>query len=337
MLRQLRGLRPLSHGRAGKSAVRPRRPACTGSLEMNPGHSPRPAATPPSAALLWSALPVLLVLCLSAKLLSLGVLAGQAATGFDARRRRRGGGRRGGAAGRQCHRTAQGTFRGGRRAGPRRRLRRRRGSVSKRPLPLAGRTDECVIRVNLVLSIERLGDARRWREDADGGGPAVRRRAGVVDGAAPAGCLRQSAAPDAGRTRGRSWKQAEARLRQKSGDAKAGGSQAHRTRRTAQRRAGQPPTREQQTQLEQLNESPGTPRLERNTGHGTDEYLRDGDYRPGTRTSPGSTRKRQRTKFCAATKYGVKVRLNSAADLNASARALEFYTSYRGNVSAILR
>ncbi|HEY9358512.1 MAG TPA: hypothetical protein VIQ52_19600, partial [Arthrobacter sp.] len=146
----------------------------------------------------------------------------------------------------------------------------------------AGPDDECVIHVNLVLSIEQLGDARLAAKDATAAGKLFAEGLAVVEGA-PEGCLAasgQSAAPDAAQDAGEKLEQAEARLRQKSGDAKAGGSQAQEPEGSkAETPADTDPQR--QTRLEQLNDSARNSQLERNNGQERDEYLRDGDYSSG--------------------------------------------------------
>ena len=248
---------------------------------MNPDHSPQPAVLRRRRRLLllWSALPVLLVLCLSAKLLSLGVLAGQAARGFETRDA----GVVGSAAlglravnviephkapfAEGDARVLAGDFEAAR-------------THFEEALTLTGPDDECVIRVNLVLSIEQLGDARLAAKDATAAGKLFAEGLAVVDGA-PDGCLAaagQSAAPDGARDAGEKLEQAEARLRQKSGDAKAGKGEAQQPEGQGESPEADP---QRQTQLEQLNESARNSQLERNNGQERDEYLRDGDYSSG--------------------------------------------------------
>ena len=248
---------------------------------MNPDRVPQPAALRRRRRLLllWSALPVLLVLCLSAKLLSLGVLAGQAATGFEARDAVAVGSAAAGLRAANVIEPHKAPFAEGDArvlAGDFEAAKR----LFEEALALGGRDDECVIRVNLVLSIEQLGDARLAAKDATAAGKLFAEGLAVVDGA-PDGCLAaagQSAAPDGARDAGEKLEQAEARLRQKSGDAKAGKGEAQQPEGQGESPEADP---QRQTQLEQLNESARNSQLERNNGQERDEYLRDGDYSSG--------------------------------------------------------
>ena len=248
---------------------------------MNPDHSPQPAVLRRRRRLLllWSALPVLLVLCLSAKLLSLGVLAGQAARGFETRDAGVVGSAALGLRAVNVIEPHKAPFAGGDArvlAGDFEAAKR----LFEEALTLGGRDDECVIRVNLVLSIEQLGDARLAAKDATAAGKLFAEGLAVVDGA-PDGCLAaagQSAAPDGARDAGEKLEQAEARLRQKSGDAKAGKGEAQQPEGQGESPEADP---QRQTQLEQLNESARNSQLERNNGQERDEYLRDGDYSSG--------------------------------------------------------
>ena len=250
---------------------------------MNPDRLPSPAALRRRRRLflLWSGLPVLLVFCLSAKLLSLSVLTGQAAAGFEARDADAVGTAAAGLRAANVIEPHKAPFAEGDArvlAGDFEAARR----LFEEALSLGGRDDECVIRVNLVLSVEQLGDARLAAKDATAAGKLFAEGLAVVDGA-PEGCLAasgQPAAPDAARDAGEKLEQAEARLRQKSGDAKAGNSEGQQPDgSTAESPADADPQR--QTRLEQLNDSARNSQLERNNGQERDEYLRDGDYSTG--------------------------------------------------------
>jgi hypothetical protein len=246
---------------------------------MNPDQSTQPAALRRRRRLLllWSALPVLLVLCLSAKLLSLGVLAGQAAGGFEARDADAVGSAAAGLRAVNVIEPHKAPFAVGDARVLASDFEAARAHFEE-ALALAGPDDECVIRVNLVLSIEQLGDARLAAKDATAAGKLFAEGLAVVDGA-PEGCLAasgQSAAPDAGEK----LEEAEARLWQKSEDAKAGGGQAQQPEGSkAETPADADPQR--QTRLEQLNDGARNSQLERNNGQERDEYLRDGDYSTG--------------------------------------------------------
>lgn len=242
--------------------------------------APMPPASPRQRRrllLLWSGLPVLLALCLSAKLLSLGVLAGQATAGFESGDARAVGSAAAGLGTVNVIERHKAPFAGGDArvlAGDFEAARQQ----FEEALALTGPEDECVIRVNLVLSIERLGDARLAAQDPAGAGRLFAEALAVVDGA-PDGCLavaNQSAAPGAGEK----LDQAEARLRQKSEDAKAGeGAGEQPEGDNAEPRAEADP--ERQSQLEELRDSARNSQLERNNGQERDEYLRDGDYGAG--------------------------------------------------------
>ncbi|WP_426226099.1 hypothetical protein [Pseudarthrobacter sp. DSP2-3-2b1] len=227
--------------------------------------------------LLWSALPAAVALCLSAKLLSLGILAGAAERGFAAGDARSVADAAAGldianviephkapfAAGDSL--VLAGDF-----AGARQRF--------EEALPLAGAADGCIIRVNLVLSIERLGDQRVAAEDATAAARLFAEGLAVVD-SAPESCFPAGGSGGSGGAAtgaGGQLDQAAERLKQKADDAAGGGA-------TPQPAEGQPapsdPGRE--SQLEQLQESSRESQRERNTGQERDEYLRDDDYGSG--------------------------------------------------------
>jgi hypothetical protein len=226
--------------------------------------------------LLWSGLPVLVVVCVCAKLLSLGVLAGQATAGFASADARAVGSAAAGLRAANVIERHKAPFAEGDArvlAGDFEAARQ----LFEEALALSGPDDECVIRVNLVLSIERLGDARLAAQDPAGARRLFAEGLAVVDGA-PEGCLSgaRSAAPDAGKK----LEQAEARLRQKSEEAKAGEGAGERPE-GGQPEAPTPADPERQSQLEELRDSARDSQLERNNGKERDEYLRDGDYGAG--------------------------------------------------------
>jgi hypothetical protein len=245
---------------------------------VNPDHSPQPAALRRrrKLLLLWSGLPVLLVLCLAAKLLSLAVLGGQAAAGFESRDAGLVGSAASGLRAVNVIESHKAPFAEGDArvlAGDFEAARQQ----FEEALALAGPEDECVIRVNLVLSIERLGDARLAAQDPAAAGRLFAEGLEAAQGAVE-GCLAASdgsAAQDAGEK----LEQAEARLRQKSGDAKAGAGAEPQPDGNGGAPAEADPGR--QTQLEQLKDSARNSQLERNNGQERDEYLRDGDYGAG--------------------------------------------------------
>ena len=229
----------------------------------------------------WSALPALLVLCLSAKLLSMGMLADTAARSFAA----------GDSAGvadaaaglrianfiepyRAPFADGDGLFLAGDFAAARQRF--------EETLSLAGTADECVVRVNLALTIERLGDAQAKAEDPTAAARLFAEGVAVVD-AAPEGCFDAGgeAGADAGTEAGagEKLKQAGERLQQKA-DAAAGEDTAPKT---SEQPGGNNPAADpgQESQLEQLKDSAQEAQRERNAGQERDEYLRDEDFGQG--------------------------------------------------------
>ena len=139
----------------------------------------------------WSLLPVLLILCLAAKLLSVGMFGGNAGRSFDAGDSRAVADAAAGlriANFTEPHKApfaeGDGLFLAGDYAGSRRSF--------EEALLLAGQTDECLIRVNLALSVERLGDAKATAGDLAAAASLFAEGLAVVK-AAPDGCLNASA------------------------------------------------------------------------------------------------------------------------------------------------
>ena len=233
----------------------------------------------------WSALPALLALCLSAKLLSVGILADTAARSFaagvsstvaDA------------AAGLRIanfiepHKApfaeGDGLFLAGDFAAARQRF--------EEALSLAGTADECVVRVNLALTIERLGDAQAKAEDPTTAARLFAEGVAVVE-AAPAGCFDtageagEEAGDEAGPENGAGEKleQAAQRLQQKAEAAAADNNTPQPSEEPGQDDVQADPG--QQSQLEQLKDSAKNAQSERNAGQERDGYLRDDDFGPG--------------------------------------------------------
>ena len=229
--------------------------------------------------LLWSALPVLLVLCLAVKLLSVGVLAGVADRSFA-------GGNAAAVADAatglrianliEPHKApfAEGDalFLAGDFAGARERF--------EEALSLAGTADECVIRANLALTVERLGDARLRAEDPTAAGRLFAEGLAVVH-EAPEGCF--GAGTDAGagnkleQDAGNKLEQAGTRLQQKAEAAGKASPQPPE----APAADAPPADPAQQSQLEQLKDLAKEAQRERNSGQERDEYLGDTDLGPG--------------------------------------------------------
>jgi hypothetical protein len=229
----------------------------------------------------WSALPAILVLCLAAKMLSVGILADTAARSFEA-----------GDAGRVVDAAAgmrianfiephkapfaegDGLFLAGDFAAARQRF--------EEALSLAGTADECVVRVNLALTIERLGDAQAKAKDPTAAARQFAEGVAVVE-AAPEGCLDVGgeAGADAGVEAGAGQKleQAGERLQQKADAAAADNTTPQPSEQPAEDEPAPDPG--QQNQLEQLKDSGKDAQTERNSGQERDEYLRDDDFGPG--------------------------------------------------------
>lgn len=241
------------------------------------GRSPEAGLQRRRRLLWWSLLPVLLVLCLAAKLLSVGMLGGNAGRAFDAGDS---GAVADAAAGLRIanftepHKApfaaGDGLFLAGDYTGARRSF--------EEALQLAGRTDECFIRVNLALSIERLGDAKATAEDPTAAARLFAEGLAVVK-AAPDGCVNPSAVGDSGPGAADKLKQAAERLTKKSTEAAAGTTTPDPAKKPGQ--ADQPAEPGNQSQLDQLKDSTREAQRERNSGQERDEYLRDADFGSG--------------------------------------------------------
>jgi hypothetical protein len=234
------------------------------------------------ALLLWSALPVLLALCVSAKLLSLGIFAGQAAHGFEAQDRAAVASASAGLRAANFvephkapfaegdSRVLAGDFVAAR-------------QLFEEALTVADPADpaaSCVIRVNLVLSIERLGDERVKAEDPTAAARLFAEGLAVIE-EAPERCVAATAPnPSTAPDTGEKLEQAEARIRQKAADAKAGEAATPEPgEQTTEPQAGPGPV--SQSQLDQLKDSARESQRERNDGQERGEYLGDSDYGPG--------------------------------------------------------
>lgn len=225
----------------------------------------------------WSALPALLVLCLAAKLLSVGILADTAARSFAA-------GDSGGVADAagglrtanfiEPHKApfaeGDGLFLAGDFAAARQRF--------EEALSLAGTADECVVRVNLALTIERLGDAAAKTEDPTAAARLFAEGVAVVE-AAPESCFASGADAGAESGAGEQLKQAAERLQQKADAAAADNTTPQPPEGPGQDRPPADPG--QQSQLEQLRNNAREAQSERNSGQERDEYLRDDGFGPG--------------------------------------------------------
>lgn len=223
--------------------------------------------------LLWSAVPVLLVLCVAAKLLSLGPIAEHAARAFAANDAA--------AVGMAAEGLQLGNI-----------LERHKAPFAAGDaLVLSGdtaaarsrfedaldlapvaSTDACIIRLNLVLAIERLGDDKLRSQDPAAAATTFTEALDMA-AAAPDGCFTSGAGAEAGGK----LTQAEERLRDKLQGAGAGQEEIQQEPGEEEQQADAP----NETQLEELAESARESQRERNNGREREEYLGDSEYAPG--------------------------------------------------------
>jgi len=225
--------------------------------------------------LLWSAVPVLVLLGVAAKFLSLGLLAGQAAEAYAAKDTA------------AVEAAAEGL--------------NLANVVERHKAPFAAgdakvlagdypaarilfqealdgvpavSPDDCVIRANLSLAIEHIGDAKLRAEDP-ASAAALYAEALDVAVAAPPGCFSGASAQDPGKQ----LTEAERRLTEKLAAA-AESTEAPGESEPEDSAEEQPSP--QQSQLEQLEESARQAERERNAARERDDYLRDtgGDAGP---------------------------------------------------------
>ncbi|MEV7572798.1 hypothetical protein AB0P28_06790 [Pseudarthrobacter sp. NPDC089323] len=225
--------------------------------------------------LLWSAVPVLLLLGVAAKFLSLGLLAGQAVDAYAAKD----------PAAVEAAAEALNLA----------------NVVERHKAPFAagdakvlagdnpaakilfqealdavpaGSADDCVIRVNLSLAIEHIGDAKLRAEDP-ASAAALYAEALDVAVAAPPGCFSGTSAEDAGKQ----LTEAERRLDEKLA---AAAQPAEAPGESQPEDSSEEQASPQQSQLEQLEESARQAERERNAARERDDYLRDtsGDAGP---------------------------------------------------------
>ena len=222
--------------------------------------------------LLWSVLPVLLLLCVAAKLLSVGPLAGQASRAFAAN---------------DAHGVGMAAealqlanvlerHKAPFTAGDALVLSGDIGAARLRfeealDLAPADSVDACMIRLNLVLAVERLGDDKLRSEDP-ASAAALFTEALDIAGAAPGGCFSGNEAAETGQK----LSEAEGRLKGKlegAGNGQAGTPKDNEV----EPEAGTPG----RSQLEELAESGRESQRERNSGREREDYLSDPDYAPG--------------------------------------------------------
>jgi hypothetical protein len=221
----------------------------------------------------WSVVPVLLIGLIAAKIFSVGVLGRNAAEGFERGDAAAVASAASGLAVGNIFEPHKAPFAAGDAlvleqdyAGARLRF--------EEALAVAGLTDNCKIRVNLVLSIEVLGDSALEAGDRDQSARLYREGLTVIKEAPPE-CFPETPATGTGDTEaadsgaGEKLTDAAARLMEKSEQAPP--------QQPEQKDAGneQPdPTEEaRQSQLQQLEQSGITAQQERNDGRQRDEYL----------------------------------------------------------------
>lgn len=223
--------------------------------------------------LLWSSVPVLLVLCVAGKLLSLNILAGQAASAFETGNSEAVGGAAKALGLANVVEPHKAPFA----AGDGRAL---AGDYAAATLlfedalaavPLNS-ADECIIRVNLSLATEKTGEEKLREGDRASAASLYAEALGVVE-AAPPGCSSGESSKDSGLR----LSQAEERLNEKVAGTAA---QAESPGDSSQDEAAKEESA-QQSQLEQLEESARQAQRERNAGREREEYLNDTDYGSG--------------------------------------------------------
>lgn len=223
--------------------------------------------------LLWSVLPVLLLLCMAAKLLSVGPLAGQAARAFAAN---------------DAHAVGMAAealqlanilerHKAPFAAGDALVLSGDIGAARLRfeealNLAPADSADACMIRLNLVLAVEKLGDDKLRSEDP-ASAAALFTEALDIAGAAPGGCFSGNEAAETGQK----LSEAEGRLQGKLEGAGNGQAGTPKEAGEVEPEAGTPG----RSQLEELAESGRESQRERNSGREREDYLSDTDYAPG--------------------------------------------------------
>lgn len=218
--------------------------------------------------LLWTLLPVLLALCVAGKLLSLGVLAGTAAARYAAGDSAGVDAAAGGLGVANVVEPHKAPFAAGGAAV----LRGDYGAArtafetALSTVP-AGSGDECLIRVNLALAIERLGDARVQAGDP-ASAAALYQDALAAARQAPQECLSPDAEAGAGSRLAEAAERLEGKL---NSAAQAPGA----TPAPSTKPAPDPSAEARQSQLDQLQDSARQAERERNSGREREQYLDD--------------------------------------------------------------
>lgn len=215
--------------------------------------------------LLWSVVPVLLMLLIAAKAFSLGVLGNSAADGFDRGDSAAVASAASGLAIANIFEPHKAFFAAGDALVLKKDYAGARGRFEE-ALAAAPASDSCRIRVNLVLTIEALGDSELETGDSI---EAARLYAEglVVIKEAPPECFSES--PSAQGNEGEKLNRADARLKEKSGQS----SQQQPQQGDGGDAQPRPSDEERQSQLQKLEQSGKSAQQERNTGRQRDEYL----------------------------------------------------------------
>jgi hypothetical protein len=225
--------------------------------------------------LLWSAVPVLVLVGIAAKFLSLGLLAGQAAEAYAAKDAAA---VRAAADGLDLANVVErhkAPFAAG------------DAKVLAGDYPAArilfqdalagapvGSVDDCIVRVNLSLATEMIGDGRLRAEDPSSAAALYAEALDVAE-AAPAGCFSGASARDAGKQLTEAERRLTGKLAAAAEPAEAPGS-------PQQEDSSEEQSSPRQSQLQQLEENARQAERERNAARERDDYLRDtgGDAGP---------------------------------------------------------
>ncbi|MHC6594715.1 hypothetical protein [Arthrobacter sp. C152] len=223
--------------------------------------------------LLWSVLPVLLVLCAAAKLLSVGILADRAAQAFAAGDPPAVGSAAAALGIANVLEPYKAPFAAGDAAVLAGDFGAARAAFEQALAGVPrGSGDECLVRINLVLVIERLGDDKLRAADP-ASAVALFQDAVAVLGESPAGCF------TAGAPAGASGALADARERLAGKLDAAGRAAAPQDGTPGDPASDNPPNDGSQSQREQLQDSARQAERQRNSAREREEYL-DGDPAP---------------------------------------------------------
>lgn len=215
--------------------------------------------------LIWSVVPVLLVILTAAKIFSLGILADTAADGFD----RGDSAAVASAASRLAFANIFEPHKAFFAAGDALVLEQDYAGARGRfeeALAAAPASDDCRIRVNLVLTIEALGDSALESGDNSEAARLFADGLALIKQAPPE-CFPES--PSAQGSEGEKLNRADARLKQKSGQS----SQQQPEQGDDGEGQPEPSDEARQSQLQKLEQSGKAAQQERNTGRQRDEYL----------------------------------------------------------------